>query len=35
MMHSGVLVVRDDLYPGGTKARYVAELFDGARPQSV
>jgi hypothetical protein len=26
--HCGVLVVRDDLYRGGTKARYVAELFD-------
>lgn len=28
--HDGVLVVRDDLFPGGTKARYVARLFDDA-----
>jgi len=26
--HEGVLVVRDDLYPGGTKARFISELFD-------
>jgi hypothetical protein len=26
-MHDGVLVVRDDLFPGGTKARYLADLF--------
>lgn len=25
--HQGILVVRDDLYPGGTKARYLADLF--------
>lgn len=25
--HEGILVVRDDLYPGGTKARFIAELF--------
>jgi hypothetical protein len=26
--HQGVLVVRDDLFPGGTKARFIAKLFD-------
>jgi hypothetical protein len=25
--HEGVLVVRDDLYPGGTKARFLGMLF--------
>lgn len=29
--HDGMLVVRDDLLPGGTKARFMAMLFDGAR----
>ena len=28
--HDGIMVVRDDLYPGGTKARYIARLFDHA-----
>lgn len=28
--HDGVLVVRDDLFPGGTKARFLGVLFDGA-----
>jgi 1-aminocyclopropane-1-carboxylate deaminase/D-cysteine desulfhydrase-like pyridoxal-dependent ACC family enzyme len=28
--HDGVLVVRDDLFPGGTKARFLQLLFDGA-----
>jgi hypothetical protein len=28
--HAGVLVVRDDLYPGGTKARFLPLLTDGA-----
>jgi hypothetical protein len=28
--HQGVWVVRDDLYPGGTKARFCARFFDGA-----
>jgi hypothetical protein len=28
--HQGVWVVRDDLYPGGTKARFAARFFDGA-----
>lgn len=28
--HQGVHVVRDDLFPGGTKARYIGALFDGA-----
>ena len=27
--HKGIGVVRDDLFPGGTKARFVPELFDG------
>lgn len=30
MEHEGVLVVRDDLFPGGTKARFLGLLFDGA-----
>jgi hypothetical protein len=28
--HQGVWVVRDDLYPGGTKARFCARFFEGA-----
>jgi hypothetical protein len=28
--HEGILVVRDDLFPGGTKARFIPRLFDGA-----
>ena len=28
--HDGISVVRDDLFPGGTKARYIGALFDGA-----
>ena len=28
--HDGILVVRDDLFPGGTKARFIPRLFDGA-----
>lgn len=28
--HDGILVVRDDLFPGGTKARFLGTLFDGA-----
>ena len=28
--HDGVLVARDDLFPGGTKARFIAILFEGA-----
>ena len=28
MLHDGIHVVRDDLYPGGTKARYLGRLFD-------
>ena len=27
--HDGVLVVRDDLFPGGTKARFLPVMFDG------
>ena len=30
VLHDGVFVVRDDLYDGGTKARYVAQLFNEA-----
>lgn len=29
-MHDGIMIVRDDLYPGGTKARFVRKLFDDA-----
>jgi hypothetical protein len=29
--HDGVLVVRDDLFPGGTKARFLGLLFNGAQ----
>jgi hypothetical protein len=28
--HSGIAVVRDDLFPGGTKARFLPVLFDDA-----
>ncbi len=28
--HSGIHVVRDDLFPGGTKARFLPILFEGA-----
>src|SRR5690606_6268410 len=28
--HAGLLVVRDDLFAGGTKARFMPALFDGA-----
>jgi cysteine synthase len=28
--HDGILVVRDDLFLGGTKARFIPALFDGA-----
>lgn len=28
--HDGILVVRDDLFPGGTKARFLGYFFDGA-----
>lgn len=27
--HDGIHVVRDDLFPGGTKARFIGQLFDG------
>lgn len=30
IQHDGVFVVRDDLFPGGTKARFLPMLFDGA-----
>lgn len=26
--HGGILVVRDDLFPGGTKARFIGKLFE-------
>jgi hypothetical protein len=29
--HDGVLVARDDLFPGGTKARFMSIFFDGAQ----
>jgi hypothetical protein len=29
MEHDGVLVVRDDLFPGGSKARFLGTLFEG------
>ena len=28
--HDGILVVRDDLHAGGTKARFLHSLFEGA-----
>lgn len=28
--HDGILVVRDDLFPGGTKARFLPQFFEGA-----
>lgn len=28
--HGGALVIRDDLFPGGTKARFMPVLFEGA-----
>src|SRR4051812_2080993 len=30
IVHDGVLVVRDDLFPGGTKARFLDVMFNGA-----
>lgn len=27
--HDGVTVIRDDLFPGGTKARFLGDLFEG------
>jgi hypothetical protein len=30
MVHNGISVVRDDLFPGGTKARFLPVLFDYA-----
>ena len=29
--HEGIQVVRDDLFPGGTKARFIPRLFVDAR----
>jgi hypothetical protein len=29
--HDGILVVRDDLFAGGTKARFIPTLFDGTQ----
>ena len=29
-MHRGIIVIRDDLFPGGTKARYIGRVFDQA-----
>jgi len=28
--HNGIIVVRDDLFPGGTKARFIGKLFESA-----
>lgn len=28
-MHRGVMVIRDDMFPGGTKARFIGKLFQG------
>ena len=28
-MHRGVMVIRDDMFPGGTKARFIGKLFEG------
>lgn len=33
--HEGVLVVRDDLFPGGTKARFAASLYDDPEVEEV
>jgi threonine dehydratase len=30
-VHRGIVVVRDDLFPGGTKARFIGKLFEGKR----
>jgi threonine dehydratase len=30
-VHRGITVVRDDLFPGGTKARFIGKLFEGER----
>jgi hypothetical protein len=30
-MHHGIAVVRDDLFPGCTKARFIAQVFDWAQ----
>ena len=30
-VHRGIVVVRDDLFPGGTKARFIGKLFEGER----
>ncbi|MDZ7909005.1 MAG: hypothetical protein U5N10_12805 [Gemmobacter sp.] len=30
-MHHGIVVVRDDLFPGGTKARFIGQVFDGVQ----
>ena len=29
--HAGIWVVRDDLHPGGTKARFIGQVFDGVQ----
>ena len=30
-IHAGIWVVRDDLHPGGTKARFIGRVFDGVQ----
>lgn len=29
--HNGIMVVRDDLFPGGSKARFIPALFEGVK----
>lgn len=31
ILHDDILVVRDDLFPGGTKARFISAMFDDSR----
>ena len=30
-MHRGIAVVRDDVHPGGTKARFIGMVFEGVQ----
>lgn len=34
-MHHGIAVVRDDLFPDGTKARFIAQVFEGVKEAAV
>lgn len=29
IQHEGIIVIRDDLFPGGTKARFIEQLYEG------